>query len=275
MNAAANDFHGLELSVRSFSGAAAVRVVHPPRQMIDDHSHDWPCLTVPVLGAYTENHDGGSCPIAGPAAILHPPKSAHANQISARGLETFSIQFDPAWLGSSSFDQESRESRVWTSGPVVTAARRLAAIWSMPGICEGRARTALRAFMQTESRAELHGHPPSWLGVVNEALERDDEESVSTDRLAARLGLHPAWLARAYRQFRGEGLQDALRRRRMERAVELLRHSKDSPAEIACQVGFCDQSHMSRTFRTLIGRTPRQIRQEAKTLSDLREVSNS
>jgi AraC family transcriptional regulator len=41
----------------------------------------------------------------------------------------------------------------------------------------------------------------------------------------------------------------------------LLRHSQLSLAEIAVRVGFCDQSHLTRRFKRLVGVTPTQFRQ--------------
>jgi AraC family transcriptional regulator len=64
------------------------------------------------------------------------------------------------------------------------------------------------------------------------------------------------WLSRAYRCWRGEGLCEALRRRRVEAAAILLESSDKSLAEIAAAAGFCDQSHMNRAFKKHLGRTP-------------------
>jgi transcriptional regulator GlxA family with amidase domain len=81
--------------------------------------------------------------------------------------------------------------------------------------------------------------------------------------------LHPAWLARAYRAWRGEGLADTVRRRRVERGALLLRMSDTPLAEVAVACGFCDQSHMNRSFRAVLGRTPLDVRSEASLLAPL------
>lgn len=81
--------------MRRLSGARAIRVTHPAGQQIDAHRHDWPLLTFPILGGYCEEMDDGTVAIDGPAAILHPAGRCHANCIHRRGMETFSIEFDP------------------------------------------------------------------------------------------------------------------------------------------------------------------------------------
>lgn len=64
----------------------------------------------------------------------------------------------------------------------------------------------------------------------------------------------------------GKGIGETMRRKRVERATSLLRCSDAPAAEIAVAAGFCDQSHMIRAFRGLIGRTPSQVRAEWQAL---------
>ncbi|HEY6922715.1 MAG TPA: helix-turn-helix domain-containing protein, partial [Steroidobacteraceae bacterium] len=73
---------------------------------------------------------------------------------------------------------------------------------------------------------------------------------------------HPSWLGSAYRQATGEGLQQTAARFRVERAARLLRESDQPYAGVAFEAGFCDQSHMNRTFRRLLGRSPATVRDE-------------
>jgi AraC family transcriptional regulator len=87
-------------------------------------------------------------------------------------------------------------------------------------------------------------------------------EPPSTLDLARRLDLHPAWLARAYRHFSGEGLAETARRHRVEHASAMLRRSGLPLADIAHSAGFCDQSHMNRCFASVLGRTPAKVRTE-------------
>jgi AraC family transcriptional regulator len=94
-------------------------------------------------------------------------------------------------------------------------------------------------------------------------LERIDcDPPPNAETLGRELELHPAWLSQSYRSVIGEGLQQTLMRKRVERASLLLRNSDQPAAQIAVETGFCDQSHMIRRFRKLLGRTPYQVRTE-------------
>jgi AraC family transcriptional regulator len=83
--------------------------------------------------------------------------------------------------------------------------------------------------------------------------------------LAHALDLHPSWLGSAYRSATGEGLQETAARYRVEHAARLLRETDESYAAIAIDAGFCDQSHMNRTFRRLLGRTPSIVRDDRRS----------
>jgi transcriptional regulator GlxA family with amidase domain len=112
--------------------------------------------------------------------------------------------------------------------------------------------------------AEPAGARPEWLPFVTDSLSL--QSPPSTAAIADRLKLHPAWLARAYRSAVGEGISDTLRRKRVEHATRLLRTSELPAAMVAQEAGFCDQSHMNRSFRALLGRTPCSIREEKHLL---------
>lgn len=259
-------FHGLVIALRTFSGARAVRVIHPSGQTIGEHIHDWPSLTLPLLGGCTEIYNGGDALIEGPSAVVHPAGAPHADLISDGGLETVSLQFDPAWLGLSALDFTLDRTRCWSGGGVAAAARRLSAAWVDPAPSEADLRSATADFLRC-ARDERDKPRAPWLGLVLDEIARP--EPANTSQIARALDLNPAWLARAYRAATGEGIGESLRRKRVERATSLLRGTDLAPAEIAAAAGFCDQSHMNRSVRALIGRTPLDVRGERAPLAAL------
>src|SRR5206468_4938432 len=99
---------------------------------------------------------------------------------------------------------------------------------------------------------------PAWLDQVEAMADADLEPAI----VGEPLGLSHAWLARAYRSRRGEGLAERRRRRRVETAVTLLEAGRLPLADVALEAGFCDQSHMNRSFKLLLGCTPAELRRE-------------
>lgn len=253
-------FHGLEIPLRSVPGARATRVVHGHGQVIDQHKHDWACITVPLLGQAIEAWDGGEACMDGPCVLVHPPGTYHTDHVGDGGLETVSIQFDPRWLSSFGSGINLKQT-VWRARSI--DARQLIRLWSQADTTDADLARSTASFLQ-ETVTDEPAKAPAWLKHVRRSLR--DTPRVATAKLAAQLDLNPAWLARAYRAVVGEGIQETARRRRIEHAVPLLRRTDVPLAEVAVASGFCDQSHMTRDFRILIARTPLQVRLERTLL---------
>jgi hypothetical protein len=255
--AANHSYTGATVALRETSGAALSRIMHPPGQRIEPHRHDWPVLAIYRLGGYREEIDGAANVFDGPSVVFHPAGADHADEVGDAGLETISMSFDPAWL-----DAEARAllpERSWSraGGAAALAGRKLATAWLQPIATDAQLRAAASRFFHEALAAPLPRRP-DWIGDVDASLENQETETPD---------LHPAWLARAYRAWRGEGLAETARRRRVERAVKMLRANSDTLAGIAADAGFCDQSHMNRCFNAVLGRTPLEVRREASLLA--------
>lgn len=72
---------------------------------------------------------------------------------------------------------------------------------------------------------------------------------------------------RLYQLFSdGDGVSGRIRRMRIERAKQLLAdptRAQHGVGDIARQCGFVNAAHFSRTFRAIVGRTPKEFRQRA------------
>lgn len=250
-------FNGREWHLRRFGGASATRVSHMPGNVIGEHRHDWLNITIHLLGACDEEAETGRFRLDGPSATLLPAGSQHANRIGKQGLETIGLLIDPTWLklgGSRALPDRPMNLRGGTPG---IDARRLAAAWMNPGADEAQLALTTATFLEQARNFETDVEP-SWLSHVRSAM--DDQPSISSEKLACWLDLHPAWLARAYRRACGEGLAETLRRRRVERALVAIRNSAASLATVALEAGFYDQAHMNRCFRRTLGTTPHHFR---------------
>ncbi|MEQ1709334.1 MAG: AraC family transcriptional regulator [Terricaulis sp.] len=265
---AASSFTGVVIERQRFAGAVVSSILHPPGQRIEPHQHDWPVLTLYGMGSYVECCEDRCINLDGPSVVFHPPGAAHADVVGDTGLETLAISFDPAWLSPGSPSVLPRKSR-WVEGGAIAAAGVALAQTAVRGLQEQALRAALLGLLATAFSAEAEapaGVTLAWLRQVKAAVE---DEGAGTNALALRLARHPAWVARSYRRWRGEGIAETLRRRRVERSVVLLRETAMPLAELAAACGFCDQSHMNRSFRAVLGRTPAQVRAEAGLLAHL------
>jgi AraC-like DNA-binding protein len=233
-------------------------VIDRSHACVPEHAHDWPVLSLFVIGSYLNETEVGRRFICGPSAVLYRAGAAHRNTTAAVGFEQIEIEFDPAWLEYRLLPGEPVTR--WIGGRVGREARYLAQA------CEAEAsathlRAALQRFLEAASR-QPQGEPPGWIGTMTRRLGEDT--SLTINDLAAEARRHPSWAGAAYRQATGEGLQETAARFRVERAVRLLRESGQPYAAIAVDAGFCDQSHMNRTFRRVLGRSPSVVREERR-----------
>lgn len=224
-----------------------------------EHAHDWPVLSLFVIGGYTNRTDAGTAAISGPSAILYRAGAAHRNAIGSDGFEQIEIEFDPCWVGQALLPDTPVAQ--WLDGGVAPAASALAQIACAASADEAQIRSAIRRFVERACREPAHNRP-EWVATVAARLRRDTTLSISD--LAREAWRHPSWLGTAYRRATGEGLLASAARFRVARAACLLRESDAAPAHVAALAGFCDQSHMNRTFRRVLGRTPTAVREDRR-----------
>jgi transcriptional regulator GlxA family with amidase domain len=93
--------------------------------------------------------------------------------------------------------------------------------------------------------------------------------TLAINDLARQVERHPSWLGTAYRAATGEGPMETAARFRVERAARLLRETRNWCAHIAHEAGFCDQSHMNRMFRRMLGRSPSEVRNDRAAFREI------
>jgi AraC family transcriptional regulator len=241
--------------LQKLSGASLRRVIDRSHARIPEHAHDWPVLSIFVLGRYSNQTELGEMVIAGPSAVLYRAGAAHRNIVGPAGFEQIEIEFDPAWLGCSLIP-DAPVSR-WLGGRTGAEARTLARLCGQAE--EEHLRAALQRFLK-RACSQIARDPPGW---VDKAMQRlSEDKTLRVGDLASEMRRHPSWLGTAYRRATGERPMETAARFRLERAARLLRETDQPAACIALEAGFCDQSHMNRTFRRLLGRLPSEIRDD-------------
>lgn len=78
--------------------------------------------------------------------------------------------------------------------------------------------------------------------------------------VAAHVGLSANYFGLLFRKETGESFQDYVKRRRLEKAAHLLRHSQLKVYEVAAEAGFANYRHFTEVFCHQYGRTPREYR---------------
>jgi AraC-like DNA-binding protein len=104
---------------------------------------------------------------------------------------------------------------------------------------------------------------------ARDAMDRDYAKPLDIPALARIAYVSEAHFIRTFRATFGETPHRYLQRRRVERAMFMLRETDRSVSEICLEVGFSSLGTFSRTFREIVGEPPTTYRWRAK---DLRAV---
>ena len=95
---------------------------------------------------------------------------------------------------------------------------------------------------------------------ARDAMDRTYAQPLDIPTLARIAHVSEAHFIRTFRATFGEPPHRYLQRRRVERAMFLLRATGDSVTDICLDVGFTSLGTFSRTFRRIVGETPSDYR---------------
>jgi len=95
---------------------------------------------------------------------------------------------------------------------------------------------------------------------ARDAMDRDYALPLDVARLARLVCTSEAHFIRTFKATFGEPPHRYLQRRRVERAMYLLRTTDRSVTDVCMEVGFSSLGTFSRTFRDILGETPSQFR---------------
>lgn len=111
-------------------------------------------------------------------------------------------------------------------------------------------------------RARRGGLAPFQLQRACELMTQDLAEEVPLCELAAAVGLSYHHFCHAFKASMGVAPHQWLVGRRVEKACELLRNTRESVTEIAASVGYDDPNQLLRVFRARRSTTPAAYRRE-------------
>lgn len=95
-------------------------------------------------------------------------------------------------------------------------------------------------------------------------IEQNFQNNITIEDIAAFCGINRSYFGKIFRNSIGRSPQEFLMNYRMVKATELLKLTSLSIAEIGSAVGYENQLHFSRAFKTIYGISPREWRNQHK-----------
>jgi AraC family transcriptional regulator len=259
--------YGRSLTQRDIGGLAFSVGVHAPGETIPAHRHEdefqW-CLT--LEGGFEETAGGRQETCGAGSVLIRPPDCVHADRFAARRGVCLNLFPQRSWLAAHGFDlladsyAHARSSRLLQRGRELALELRSADAAATLAI-EALTVELLESVLRLEALTRRGG--PRWLAIAVDEIESDPAAELRLAGLARTACVSAGHLARAFRSAFGQSVGEYVRERRLQRAAALMRDSKRPLAEIAASVGFYDQAHFSRAFKTRFGASPAIYRKTA------------
>lgn len=230
---------------------------------LPQHSHEEAFFCLFVKGTYEERHGGNVVSYKPFTAAFHPPGKSHTVEVGSSAGYIFSVEV-----------RDSLLNRLREYAPIPPASTDLRGgemVWLMsrlfreykemrgcsPLTVEG---LVLEMLALTASGQAAEKGPPPWLSRVVDLLHSRFRQNLTLNEVAAEANVHPIHLSRVFRKFHGQAVGDYVHGLRVQFATRQLCRAEITLAEIALQAGFSDQSHFTRVFKQLTGRTPGEFR---------------
>jgi len=277
------------LAVRRVRTDAGHTPSHPHDLTEVEHRHDFCELVIVTHGRAMHRLEGRDFPVAAGDVFLLQGRQRHYFH-GRENLGLVNIMYDPEkialpenelrkmpgycamFLLEPAFRRQHRfASRLHLRRVPLARVELLAE--EMERECDGRQpgrEVALRAklleLMVLLSRAytgtgSIEAHALLRVGHVIGALENDFSKDWKLGDLLKIAHMSRSNLMRVFRQATGQTPIDYLLRLRIQRAMEMLRHTDLPITEIALETGFNDSNYFARQFRRMVGEPPRRFRQ--------------
>lgn len=239
--------------------------IYRPEAVLPLHVHEVGNVTFLLAGALEESAEGRKETCRAMSSVRKPAGTVHANRIGRRGAHVLEVVLHgpghpPVWRYG--WRHHDRDAAQWLALYRDLQRGDDDAIASMeeilPELLCSHEPSPKGGPAVAPTRSRRTASSP-WLTEVIQRLQAEDE-AASTHAIAARVGLHPVYVARAFRRATGRTIGQYRRRLRVERAAVLLGRARRPIAEIAAVVGFADQAHLTRVFKAEMGLTPAAYR---------------
>ena len=253
------DFGHLKISERSYLGG-----FRTPR-----HVHERALFCFVLDGSYIETYGAKSRQCVRSSILFHAAHEPHEEHFEERGGRSLIVQGDVEWLARlpGSLDRATMAFRAGELPPVADKIYREFSTpdEATPMVIEGLLMELAGAMWRAREWRDTS--PPLWLLEARDNLRASLGGHITLEQLASSADVHPVHFAQSFRRFFHCTPGEYVRRLRIEFACAELVSTQKPIAEIARTSGFADQSHLTRTFRRLLGTSPARYRATTRRAS--------
>ncbi|WP_031521552.1 helix-turn-helix domain-containing protein [Streptomyces sp. NRRL F-5123] len=239
----------------------------------DDHTrwsapevHDDYRVVLVRRGRFRRRASGTAADLDATTAYVGVPGEEEHFAHPAGGDDCTSVSVTPAlWRAMAGEATRPPAPTVYADAPLDLAHRRLLASARSGDVDYALAEELLGLLAATVARtvaapARPPGGDAALVAAAREAITAAHPAADGLLPLAQLLDVSPYRLSRAFPRELGVSLTRYRNRVRVARALDRLEQGEPSLAALAADLGFADQSHLTRTLHHHLGRTPTSLR---------------
>jgi AraC-like DNA-binding protein len=214
------------------------------------HVHEKAYAALVLSGGYEEAGDHGRFQVEAGDVVFHEQFEAHLDRFNKKGVVVLNLRLPVGF---------SYTPGIATVADADTIAR----------IAECSCRDAMELLFSVA--ISKMPQPADWPDELAEALMRNP--SLKLSQWGEENGISPWAVSRGFGLVFGVSPEAFRARTRARFALKLIQDTQAPLASIAAELGFADQSHMTRSVKQLTGMTPRAWRSTANGFKTRRNVS--
>ena len=254
-------------------GATAVRAVDlpigrasamrfPANLRLGMHQHPRATIAVILAGGFAGTYHREERECAATSVVVEPAGEVHTNRFGTAGSTILTLSLDEETVPGP-LAALRRHFGITRDPFAAQIARRAQAELEDPDdLMPLAVESAALELMTRLARSTRDEGRPAWLNRARQHLHDRHAEPLRLSDVALEVGVEPERLARTFQRAFGEPMATYLRRLRVDRAASLLAGSDLPISRIAAEVGFSDQSHMTRCFARYLGTSPSRYRED-------------
>lgn len=243
------------------------------------HSHDYYVISLIERGRQSFTHRGTKHVTPPGGVILINPDVVHTGEAAdEQGFELRSLYPATALMETAvleltgrqqafPFFKDVRVDHTWATNAVLSLHK---ALLQEAGILECEARILWTLTQLIKRYADIRfteqplGQEKKAIQQARRYIEERFTERITLNQLAQQAALSPYYFLRVFRAEVGMPPYAYLESVRIRHAQRLIEAGKPL-AEVALEIGFSNQSHMTRHFKKIIGATPGQYAQQIRS----------
>lgn len=225
------------------------------------HAHEFAYVVVMIDGTLRERTQRRTYDLTPGWIVFNDAAQSHENEVLAPTTRCLNIELASTLIYRLAAEGlRPRESVLYTrAGSALAAVGRLYASLLDPGPDIEVDEAIITILTSTwTSRSSATDSP--WLPRILDLLHARFRDPPTLTQLADEAGIHHAHLCRAFHAAAGCTIGQYIRALRSSFALAAITAEPTSLAAAAARAGFADQSHMTRAFARLYGRSPGRLR---------------